>query len=110
MSTDNADVVTDDHIHLLDDLQILLEKQIKLAHRGNISGIGFLSKQADSLVRKIARTGILELAEFEIRRERLQKLYEELCLTLTAQRAETGEKLSRIRKGKRTIEAYRSSI
>ena len=101
---------TDKQIHLLDDLQSLLEKQIELAQQGNISGVEILSKQASSLVVEIAQTGILELREFKKRRERLQKLYDSLLLAITAQGAETTEELSRVRKGKKTIETYRNNI
>jgi len=101
---------TEKQTHLLDDLQDLLEKQIELAQQGNISGVEVLSKQANSLVRKIAQTRILELCEFENRREQLQKLYQNLCLALTAQQAETAGELSRVRKGRKTIEAYRNNI
>jgi len=101
---------TDNQIHLLDELQSLLGRQIKLARQSNIGDVEVLSKQAGSLVEKITQTGIFESAEFENRREQLGKLYKDLCLALTAQRAETGEKLSRVRKGKKTIETYRNSI
>jgi len=101
---------TDKQTHLLDDLQSLLEKQIKLAQQGNISGVEVLSKQANSLVGKIAQTGILELREFKKRRERLQKLYDSLLLAITAHRAEAAGELNRVRKGKKTVEAYRTNI
>jgi len=101
---------TDKQTHLLDDLQSLLEKQIKLAQQGNISGVEVLSKQANSLVGKIAQTGILELREFKKRRERLQKLYDSLLLAITAHRADISEKLNRVRKGKKTIKTYHSNI
>ena len=101
---------TDKQTYLLDELQSLLEKQIKLAQQGNISGVEVLSKQANSLVGKIAQTGILELREFKKRRERLQKLYDSLLLAITAHRAEAAGELNRVRKGKKTVEAYRSNI
>jgi len=101
---------TDKQIHLLDDLQSLLEKQIELVQQGNISGVEILSKQASSLVVEIAQTGILELREFKNRREQLQKLYDSLLLAITAQRADISEKLSRVRKGKKTVGIYRSNI
>lgn len=101
---------TDKRTHLLDGLQSLLEKQIELAQQGNISGVEVLSKQANSLVGKIAQTGILELREFKKRRERLQKLYDSLLLAITAHRAEAAGELNRVRKGKKTVEAYRSNI
>jgi len=94
----------------LDDLQSLLEKQMELAQQGNISGVEVLSKQAHSLVEKIAQTRILELREFKNRREQLQKLYDSLLLAITAQRAEAAGEISRVRKGKKTVEAYRSNI
>jgi hypothetical protein len=59
---------------------------------------------------EIAQTGILELREFKNRREQLQKLYDSLLLAITAQRADISEKLSHVRKGKKTIGIYRSNI
>lgn len=101
---------TDKHVNLLDNLQILLQKQIRLAQEGDTSGIEVLAKQADILAQKIAETGILELPEFGNRRQQLQKLYDSLCLAITAQRAGISKKLSRIRKGKKTLETYRSNV
>lgn len=100
----------DRQIHLLDKLQSLLEKQIELARQGNINKVEVLSKQAGSVVGKIAQTRVLELPEFKNRQEQLQKLYEDLCLAVTVQKAGTTEELSRLRKGKKTIEVYRSNI
>ncbi len=100
----------DKQIDLLDELQNLLEKQIELALHGNISDVELLSKQASSLVERIVQAGILGLAEFGNRREQLQKLYKDLCLTVTAQRADISEKLSRVRKVRKTIETYRENI
>jgi len=103
-------MTTDKQVHLLDDLQSLLEKQIELARQGNISDVEALSKQANSLVEEIARTGILGRVEFKNRRERLQELCGSLCLAITAQQADTAERLGRVRKGKKTIQTYRSNI
>ena len=110
MSTDSDEIIPDEQIHLLDELQNLLEKQIELARQGNINEIEVLSKQANSLVGKIARSGVLESSEFKSQCEQLRKLYQDLCLALTAQQAETAEELSRVRKGKKSIKAYRNNI
>ncbi len=110
MSTDSDEIIPDEQIHLLDELQNLLEKQIELARQGNINEIEFLSKQASSLVEEIARSEVLESSEFKSQREKLRKLYQDLCLALTAQQAETSEELSRVRKGKKTIATYRGNI
>ena len=103
---------TDKQIHMLDELQSLLEEQIKLAQRGNpASGrIEVLSKQADSLVGRIVQSGIFESAEFKNRREHWKKLYDTLRLAITAQKADTSAKLNQIRRGKKTIATYRSNV
>lgn len=101
---------TNKQIHLLDNLQNLLEKQIELAQQGNVSNVEILSEQAGPLAEKIAQTGILELAEFKNRREQLRKLYDSLYLTITSQKADASDKLSRVRRGKKTIATYRNNI
>ncbi len=110
MSADSDEIIPGEQIHLLDELQNLLEKQIELARQGNINEIEVLSKQASSLVVEIARSEVLESSEFKSQREKLRKLYQDLCLALTAQQAETSEELSRVRKGKKTIATYRGNI
>lgn len=112
MSIDSTEIIHCEQIQPLDELQSLLEKQIDLLHRGNSPGGQFeaLSKQADSLVEKIAQTGILKRAEFKNQRECLKKLYEDLCLAVTAQKSQTAEQLSQLRRAKKTIRAYRSNI
>jgi hypothetical protein len=101
---------TDKQIQLLDNLQSLLEKQIELAQQGDVNKIGALSEQANSLVERITQEGILELTEFKNRRERLQKLYGCLNLALSAEKADTAERLSQIRKGKKLLGTYASSL
>ncbi|HUW17760.1 MAG TPA: hypothetical protein VMW16_00490 [Sedimentisphaerales bacterium] len=101
---------TGKQIELLDHLQALLERQTECAQQGSISNVEVLSRRADSLVGEIAKMGILELPEFEYRRARLQKLYDGLCLALAAQRADTAEKLKRIRRGKKTVGVYRENV
>ncbi len=112
MSIKNTDVVTEEHIHLIDELQNRLEQQIKLIHKGDPGGrrIEELSMQTDVLVEKIAHTGVFESAQFINRREQLKKLYDKLYLAITAQKAEVAKQLSHIYKGKKTIATYRDNI
>ena len=57
----------DNQMNMLDELQGLLEMQLKLAHQGNSAGkqIEILGRRADLLVEKITQAGILERAELE---------------------------------------------
>lgn len=109
MSTDNIQTIADEPLHMLKDLQSLLEEQTKLARQGKIGDVELLSKKASSVVERLAETGILGLPEFENRRGQLQKLYTELCLAITAQQADVSQRLSHVRKGKQTIRAYHSN-
>jgi hypothetical protein len=113
MSSNNSEEIGDNRKHLLDKLQNLLEKQVEMARQGNIRDVEVFSKQAGSLVEEIARTGILAPAGPALnvgRREKLQKLYDDLCLAITDQKAGVCEALNRVRKGKKTIQTYRSHI
>ena len=94
----------------INDLQSLLEKQISLARQGKLNEVGLLSDQADSLIGKIVQSGILKTAEYKSQYEELRKLYQELCLALTAQQVETAKELRRVHKGKKTIGTYRSNF
>jgi len=95
---------------LLSSLQHLLEKQIELAHQGDISTVEMVSKQASDLAKKIAQTEILEQAAFKEQRERLQSLYADLCLVLTTEKADVADRLNHIHKGKKAIAAYHNNI
>ncbi len=110
MNTNSVEIIPDEQIHLLDELQNLLEQQIGFARQGNVNEIEALSKQTSSLVGKITRSGILESFEFKNQREQLRKSYQDLCLTLTTQQAENAKDLSQVRKGKKTIATYGGNI
>lgn len=113
MSTNDTEVIGDNGIHLLDELRTLLEKQVDKARQGNIKDVELLSKQVGSLIEKILQKGILGPSDpmfDKERREQLQKLYEDLCLAVAAQRAVVCEELSRVRKGKKTLQAYRGHV
>jgi len=99
-------------MRLLNELHNLLEKLLQLAQEGNSTNeqFGTLADRAGSLVEDIERKGILDLTEFQGRRDALRALYEKLCLIVSAQKATTSGELSRIRRGKKTIETYRNNI
>ena len=97
---------------MLDELLNLLEQQIELVHQGNSSGGRFeaLSSRADSLVREIAEMKILQLEEMKEQRMKLGKSYDRLRLALTAQKDDVADKLSQLRRGRKTIGTYRDNI
>ena len=112
MSTKGVDVIRDDRTCLLDQLQDLLEEQIELVQKADPAGNKFenLSIRADVLVEEIKRSRILQLAQFNDRKEQIQKLYDGLCLAISAKKDETAQELNRVRKGKKALVTYRSNI
>jgi len=100
----------DEEQQLLSDLQHLLEKQIELAHQGDISAVEMVSKQASDLAKKITQTEILKQTAFKDQRQRLQSLYANLCLVLTAEKTNVADQLKHIRKGKKAIACYHNNI
>lgn len=110
MRTNNGNIPPDEQTSLLLELQNLLERQIELAEQGSIKEVEAMAGQANSLVKAITERGILEKPEFQNRRLQFQKLYKDLCLVITAHKAETGEKLSHVRKGRKMLGTYRSNF
>ena len=98
------------HKHLLDELERLLVGQIDSARQGQLGRVETLGEQVDHTAQEIGRAGILRRAEYAELRERLRGLYEDLRLTLSGQRDEVGRELSKVRKGRKTIAAYRRSM
>ena len=112
MSTDGAEITSSEQWDSLDELRGLLEKQLELAHQGVSTGEEFnaLAAKATCIVGKLSQSKILKTVEFKNQHDQLRKLYALLRLTLTAQQAETVKELRHIRKGRKTIEAYRNNL
>jgi len=102
---------TDERSNMLDELQNLLEMQLNLARQDNSAGeqMDVLGTRTEWLVEKITKAGILNRPEFKNQKEKLKELYEQLHLALSAQKAETAEKLSHLRRGKKIVDTYRGN-
>jgi hypothetical protein len=98
-------------LSVLNDLKQLLERQIVLAHQGNIKGIEALCSQTGSLVAEIMQMDSLEShEEFKSDVENAMELYRQLCLMLTAERAEAGRELKQVHKTRKMVGIYRDNI
>jgi len=107
-----AGTIANEYGRLLDELEGLLSRQIELAHQGDSAGERFdlLTARAGSLVGEIAQLGPAGPAEYQHRFERLRELYETLSLVLAAEKAGVSDELCRIRRGRKIIGTYRSTI
>lgn len=111
MATGTA-TVANEYVHLVDELEGLLSRQIELAHQGDSAGERFdlLIARAGSVVGRIAQLGPPGPLEHQHRFERLRELYETLSLVLAAEKADVCEELARVRKGRKIIGTYRSNL
>lgn len=109
MSADNANIASDKQIHLLDDLQNLLEKQIEMARRSNFRGVEALARQADSIVDEIIKTKVFEQHELDNERECLAELYKKLELMLAVGKDYLGRQLRQVGNVRKTLDAYRNN-
>ena len=91
----------------LDELSDSLAEQIELARRGGVSDVESLAEQADSIMKEIAETGVLESAEFGDKREHLSGLYKQLILMVAVSKEQTGRQIHRINAVLKTLEVYR---
>ncbi len=91
---------------LLDRLQELLERQLALVRQGQLEAALELGAQTEPYVRQIAATRAAQTGGATDRQERVKRLYEDLCLALTAQRTEVSAALDTVRQGRRVLNAY----
>lgn len=96
----------DEQIHLLDNLQGLLEEQIKMARKGNFRRVEALAEQAGGIVEKIAETRVLERPEFSGQREYLAKLYNKLELIIASNKVNVARQVQQVGNGRKIIQAY----
>jgi len=90
----------------LDQLQELLTRELEWVQQGNLSAVEQVCKQTERCVQRIAANRILDDANLEGRRRRLESMYKELCLILAAQRQETFDVLNTVRRGKKVLRTY----
>jgi hypothetical protein len=94
----------------LNALETLLTAQIDLLRRGSVTDTESLLEQAETLVEEIVGSGVFQSTGLGDKRTRLQKLYRELCLAVSAQKAVAADRLERVRKGKMMLGTYRKNV
>jgi hypothetical protein len=92
------------------ELTKLLQQQLSLASRGRIEEVEALVVQSDPVVKQLSEMQILERDEFKAEKRKLEKLYRKIYLVLTDRHKGISDELQSIRKGRRTLKAYRRSI
>lgn len=110
MTIENTTYVLEREKSILVGLHDLLERQLRLAQKGDIAGVESLGKKTDSIIEIIIQGEVFERADFQNQREKIQKLYGQLSVALSAQKAEMTERVNQIRKGRKTLGTYLKNI
>ena len=95
---------------LLDELQALLERQVRAARQANLTTMAVLMEEADTVVAKVVRLGVNGTPEFEQRRSALERLFDTLSLVLTTARSDVNDEIKRMRRGRRVLGTYRRNL
>ena len=94
---------------ILDELTGLLNRQLSAARRGGFSETEQLSRKINDLALRIGPDDNPD-SETAEKIKKIKKMFEQMEIILSAQTVETADELSNIRKGRKTIRAYKASI
>jgi len=92
---------------LIAGLENILAKQLKLMRSSRDQASVELADQTSELVGIIGQKGLLKDEKFSTQRSNIQKLYQELTLATAERKNSVSDELNKIRRGKRTVGAYK---
>jgi hypothetical protein len=95
---------------LVTGLEDILEKQLKLMRTSRDKAAFDLAEQTADFVGIIGREEILKNDKFATQRQNIQRLYKELTLATAERKQSVSAELNKIRKGKKSVGAYKSEI
>ncbi len=95
---------------MLDRLHELLQRQLALVQQGHLAAAVELFEETDQCVRHIAGARGLDVQAATEQWQGLERIYQELSLVLTAQRAEVSAALDATQRGRSTLQVYGSHI
>jgi hypothetical protein len=96
----------EDARQMVDYLEELMNRQIQKLRQYELEAAMKTAEESQPISERIIQASVLSRPGFEEQRDRIQKLYQELCLTIASQRQEVQDKLGQIRTGLRTLSKY----
>jgi hypothetical protein len=102
-----TEILTDeDARQMADYLEELMNRQIQKLRQYELEAAMKTAEESQPISERIIRASVLSRPGFEQQRDRIQKLYQELCLTIASQRQEVQDKLGQIRTGLKALGKY----
>ncbi|UCF14116.1 MAG: flagellar protein FliT [Phycisphaerales bacterium] len=93
-------------LRLLDELQSLLNEQIKLVRKGDFSASEALAEESGRLVDEFSQIDVSEHVEHRERLERLTKSYRTVIFSVAAEKDRLEKQLQQISRGRKTLRTY----
>lgn len=91
---------------MVDYLENILMRHLERLRRYDMDGALALAEESHQLAMAIAKTGVLNEAQYAEQRGRIRQLYSDISLTIAVERQEVSEKLKAIRKGLKALGVY----
>lgn len=107
MSLDGVKATPDQPLLLLDELQSLLNEQIRLVRKGKFSATETMAEETGRLIEELGRIDVPERIEIRKRIERLVKSYRIIIFSVAAEKDRVEKQLQQIGQGRKTLRTYR---
>jgi hypothetical protein len=101
--------MTTEQTNIMDNLEQVLQKQIEMTLKGNFKAVEKLTEDADREIKKILAKKTTEIPDFETKRQRILKMYEELDLMLSAEKEIVKGQQKMADNVRKTLSAYHSN-
>ena len=95
---------------LIEDICCLLAKQTAMAIQGDLAGVEALMSDSENLMRQIAELKVTDSASLNVKKNKLQNMYKKLSLIIAGSKNETFAELTKVRKSKKVLKAYKGNI
>lgn len=94
---------------MADYLEYLLHRQVEKLRQYDLDKAVVLAEESAGIADKLTQTRLLDEPDMRDQRGRIQKLYQQISLTIASERQEVGDKLKAIRDSLKVLGAYSST-
>lgn len=96
------------NLQLIDRLQGVLQRQIRMARKGDLSAVEKLTLKADRILKKISSLSDSTLIKQSDKWKDVENTYKKLSLTLFSQKHSVQQQIQQIREGRKTLKTYKN--
>jgi len=111
MTTSQNDRISDEQaMQMIAYLEDLLMRQMQRLQQYDLEGAMNLAEESQQIADRLSAEKIFTRPAFTEHQQRIQKSYQDVCLTIASQRQEVQDKLGQIRTGLKTLNTYAQKV